>query len=125
MRRPCCTLAAAALLIAACVAAADDRASEAQQLSKAGTEHWNKATFEQHHKAIEVLEQAAKLAPHDVKVQSQLAHAYLDAGYNHSAREQFERITKMAPDSADGYDGLGRVWKRHWLALLDRASLET
>jgi len=125
MRRPCIALAAAALLLSAGVAAAGDRESEAQKLSKAGAEHWNRGTFEQHYKAIELLEQAAKLAPSDLNVQSQLAHAYLDAGYDHSARDQFERVTRMAPDSADGYDGLGRVWKRHWLTLLDLASLET
>src|SRR5262245_12137170 len=125
MRRPCCALAAAALLLSAGVAAAGDRESEAQKLSRAGAERWNKATFEHHYKAIELLEQAAKLAPRDLKVQSQLAHAYLDAGYNHHARDVFMLITRMAPDSADGYDGLGRMWKRQWLALLDRALLET
>src|SRR6185503_4647891 len=41
-----------------------------------------------------------------------------------SAKDIFERIAGMAPDSADGYDGLGRVWKRTWLATLDREPLE-
>ena len=124
MRRPCRALVAAALLLVAGVAAAGDRASEAERLSKAAAERWRKGTFAHHYKAIETLELAARLAPRDLKVQSQLAHAYLDAGYTHGAQEVFGGIIRMAPDSADGYDGLGRVWKRTWLATLDRRPLE-
>ena len=129
MRRPCCTLAAVALLLSAGVSAAGDAAPgdaapEAQRLSKAAAERWQKATLEERHKAIEALEQAAKLAPRDLKLKSQLAHAYLDAGYNHDAKELFEHITEMAPDSSDAWDGLGRVWKRDWLATLARPSLD-
>jgi GWxTD domain-containing protein len=125
MRRPCCALAALALLLTAGVSEAGERTAEVEKLSKDAAERWQKGTFAEHRKAIEALEVAARLAPRDLDVQSQLAHAYLDAGYTHDAKEQFERIAKMAPDSADGYDGLGRVWKRTWLATLDRGPLET
>ena len=123
MRRTWCALIAAALL-SAVPAGAGDRASEAERLSKESARRWSEATFADRRRAIELLEQAAKLAPRDVRLQSQLAHAYLDAGYTHQAKELFERITQMAPDGADGYDGLGRVWKRTWMATLDRVPLE-
>ena len=124
MRRPCCALAAVVLLLSASLAAAGVRESEPERLSKDAAGRWEKATLEERHKAIEALEQAAKLAPHDTKVLSQLAHAYLDAGYNHDAKELFEHITEMAPDSSDAWDGLGRVWKRDWLATLAPKSLD-
>src|SRR6185503_18616866 len=124
MRRLCCSLASVAVFLSPGFAAAGDRASEVDRLAKEGARRWQDGTFAQHRKAIELLEQAAKLAPRDLKVQSQLAHAYLDAGFTHSAKDIFERIAGMAPDSADGYDGLGRVWKRTWLATLDREPLE-
>src|SRR6185295_18644936 len=57
-------------------------------------------------------------------VLSQLARAYLDAGFSHDAKETYEHITTLAPGGADGWDGLGRVWKRDWLATLATASLE-
>jgi len=124
MRRLCCALASVAVFLSPGFAAAGDRASEVDRLAKEGARRWQDGTFAQHRKAIELLEQAARLAPRDLKVQSQLAHAYLDAGFTHSAKDIFERIAGMAPDSADGYDGLGRVWKRTWLATLDRGPLE-
>jgi len=124
MRRPCCALAAIVLLLSAGVSAAGDSTPEAQKLSQEGAERWQKATMEERHKAIEALELAAKKAPHDLKILTQLAHAYLDAGYNHDAKELFEHLTEMAPDDADGYDGLGRVWKRDWLATLAPKSLD-
>jgi GWxTD domain-containing protein len=124
MRRPCCALAAVALLLAAGIAAAGDHASEARRLSKEGAERWQKATLEERHKAIEALEQAAKLTPRDPQALSQLAHAYLDAGYTHDAKETFEHVTVLAPGDADAWEGLGRVWKRHWLTTLARPSLD-
>src|SRR6516165_12420517 len=123
MRRPCCALAATALLLSAGVAFADD-SPQAERLSKEASERWSQATLEERHKAIEALEQAAKLAPHDLRVRSQLGHAYLDAGYNHDAKETFEHITELAPGDADAWQGLGRVWKRDWLAMLATRSLE-
>ena len=124
MGRPCCAVAAVALLLFAGTAAAGDRASEADRLSKEGAARWQKGTLEERHKAIEAMEQAAKLAPRDVRVLAQLARAYLDSGYNHDAKELFEHITELAPDDAGAWDGLGRVWKRDWLATLATASLE-
>jgi GWxTD domain-containing protein len=118
MRRPCCALVAAALLLSAGVSAAGERTSEAERLAKDAAERWEKATLEQRHKAIEALEQAAKLAPGDLRVRSQLGHAYLDAGYNHDAKETFEHITELAPSDADAWEALGRVWKRDWVAML-------
>src|SRR5690349_2249467 len=111
MRRPCCALAAVVLLLSAGVSAAGvsapsdaapgSAAPEAQRLSKQAAERWEKATLEERRKAIEALEQAAKLAPRDLRVRSQLAHAYLDAGYTHDAKEMFEHLTELAPDDAD------------------------
>ena len=117
MRRPCCALAATALLLSAGVAFADD-SPQAERLSKEASERWAQATMEERHKAIEALEQAAKLAPKDLHVRSQLGHAYLDAGYNHDAKETFEHLTELAPDDADAWEALGRVWKRDWVATL-------
>ena len=117
MRRTWCALIAAALL-SAVPAAAGDRASEAERLAKDGARRWSEGTLAQRRKAIEVLEQAAKLAPRDPKVLSQLALAYLDAGYNHDAKELFEHITEMTPNDAGAWEALGRVWKRDWLMTL-------
>ena len=111
------------LLLSASVVLADDR-PQAERLSKEASERWSQATLEERHKAIEALEQAAKLAPHDLRVRSQLGHACLDAGYNHDAKETFEHITELAPGDADAWQGLGRVWKRDWLAMLATRSLE-
>ena len=69
MRRPCCALAATALLLSAGVAFADD-SPQAERLSKEASERWAQATMEERHKAIEALEQAAKLAPKDLHVRS-------------------------------------------------------
>jgi len=68
MHRPCCALAAAALLLSAGVVLAGDRSDEAKRLSKEASKRWSQGTLEEHHKAIEALELAAKLAPHDVNV---------------------------------------------------------
>jgi hypothetical protein len=51
-------------------------------------------------------------------VLSQLARAYLDAGYNHDAKEAFEHVTEMTPNDAGAWEALGRVWKRDWLMTL-------
>jgi GWxTD domain-containing protein len=118
MRPPYRALAVFALFLYANLAVAGGRASESERLSEEAAERWEKATLEQRHKAIEALEQAAKLAPGDLRVRSQLAHAYLDAGYNHDAKELFEHLAEQWPDSADAWEGLGRVWKRDWLATL-------
>jgi GWxTD domain-containing protein len=123
MRRLCCVLAAA-LLLCASVAEAEDRTSETKRLSEEAERRWEQGTLEQRHKALEALEQAAHLAPRDTAVLSQLARAYLDAGFSHDAKETYEHITALAPGGADGWDGLGRVWKRDWLATLATASLE-
>ena len=123
MRRPCCVLAAA-LLLSASPALADDGAREARRLSKEAEQRWDQGTLEQRHKAIEALEQAAHLAPRDTAVLSRLARAYLDAGFSHDAKEAYEHIVTLAPGGADGWEGLGRVWKRDWLATLATASLE-
>jgi len=123
MRRASRALAAA-LLLCATSALAADRASETERLSKEADRRWDEGTLEQRHKAIEALEQAAHLAPRDTTVLSRLARAYLDAGFSHDAKETYERITTLAPDGADAWQGLGRVWKRDWLATLATASLE-
>ena len=123
MGRPCCALAAA-LLLCASPALAGDRTPETERLSKEADRRWEQGTLEQRHKAIEDLEQAAKLAPHDLRVRSRLGRAYLDAGYNHDAKETFEHLTELAPGDADAWEGLGRVWKRDWVATLATASLE-
>src|SRR5205814_8652635 len=80
--------------------------------------------LEQRHKAMEALELAAHLAPRDTAVLSRLARAYLDAGFSHDAKETYEHIVTLAPDGADGYEGLGRVWKRDWLAPLATAPFQ-
>ena len=118
MRRTCRALVAAALMLAAALAAAGDRVSEAERLSKDAAERWEKGTLEERHKAIEMLEHAVKLEPGNLRVSSQLAHAYLDVGHNHDAKELFEHLTEMAPNDADAWEGLGRVWMRDWIAML-------
>jgi len=126
MRITFIVLAAIATVLAASSARAGhkDRTPEAERLLDEGADRWSQGTFEERRKALDALEQAAKLTPRDVHVQLRLAHAYLDAGYSHDAKELFEHITALAPEDADAWQGLGRVWKRDWLATLATASLE-
>src|SRR5262245_4420808 len=110
MRRTHGVLFAAALMLLATgvEAAKKDRTPEQERLVKEGADRWADGTFEQRRKALDVLEQAAALAPKDPNVLTRLAHAYLDAGYSHDAKETFERITVLAPADADPWEGLGR-----------------
>jgi tetratricopeptide (TPR) repeat protein len=126
MRIAMIVLAAAALLLVAGASQARkrDRTPEAERLLDEGADRWSQGTFEERRKAIDAMEQAAKLTPRDTHVLSRLAHAYLDAGYSHDAKEMFEHITALDPGDADAWEGLGRVWKRDWLATLATAPLE-
>jgi len=124
MRRPCIALAAAALLALPCAAPAKDRKPEAEKLVHEGVDRWSQGTFDEHRQAIARLEQAAKLTPKDTKVLAELAQEYLDAGFTHDAKETYEHVTELSPADPTGWEGLGRVWKRDWLATLARASLE-
>src|SRR5262249_25088701 len=119
-------LAAAALLALPWThdASAKDRKPEADTLVAESRDRWSQGTFDEHRVAIARLEQAAKLTPRDPHVLAELGQAYLDAGVTHDAKEAFEHVTELAPDDATGWEGLGRVWKRDWLATLARASLE-
>jgi GWxTD domain-containing protein len=126
MRLSTIVLAAVTMLCVANAAQArhKDRTPEAERLLGEGGERWAQGSYEERRKALDALEQAAKLTPRDAHVQLRLAHAYLDAGYSHDAKELFEHITELVPEDADAWEGLGRVWKRDWLATLATASLE-
>src|SRR5262245_19201257 len=124
MRRPCIALAFAALLALPCAAVAKDRKPEAEKLVHEGEDGWSLGTLDEHRMAIAKLEQAAKLTPKDAKVLAELAQAYRDAGFTHDAKETYEHVTDLAPGDPTGWEGLGRTWKRDWLATLARASLE-
>ncbi len=78
--------------------------------------------LEQRRVAIGELEEASRLTPADPELLQSLGRAYLDAGFNHSAQLTFERLTRVAPEDADGWFGLGLLWKRDWLATLDSTS---
>src|SRR5262249_31089647 len=79
---------------------------------------------EQRNIAIRKLEESARLAPSDTRVLSELARAYLRSGFTRAAQQTFERIIRLAPGDAAAREGLGRVWKRDWLATLDPGSLQ-
>src|SRR5262245_39666703 len=108
MRPRCCALVAAALLLSAGPAAAGSA----------------NATSEEHRKAIATLEQAAKAAPRDAKIQTALGRAYLEAGYTHDAELAFAHVTELAPDDAGAWEALGQAWKRDWLTTLEPGSLD-
>ena len=101
-----------------------DRTSEAQGLVRDGVNRYSEGTLEQRRTALRQLEQAAKLTPNDPAALLPLGHAYLDAGFAHSATETFERVTREHPMQPDGWEGLGLAWKRDWLATLAPSSLQ-
>lgn len=113
-----------ALVPGAASAKKRDRTSEAQGLIRDGVNRYSEGTLEQRRTALRQLEQAAKLTPHDPAALLPLGHAYLDAGFAHSAAETFERITRERPMLAEGWEGLGLAWKRDWLATLAPSSLQ-
>ena len=73
--------------------------------------------------ALRELEQATLLQPDDALYQLELARAYFACGFLKSAKQRFERVTRLAPADAEGRYGLALVWRRDWLKYLDRSSL--
>ena len=83
-----------------------------------------KNTIDDRRVALRDLEQAVLLEPTNPLYELTLARAYYRAGFLKSARTHFERVTRMAPDDAQGRFGLGQVWRRDWLKYLERSSLD-
>jgi tetratricopeptide (TPR) repeat protein len=83
-----------------------------------------RGTIEARRQALRDLEQATLLAPDSAAYQLALARAYQSAGFLKSARDRFERVTRIRPGDAAGHAGLGQMWRRDWLKYLERASLD-
>ena len=74
--------------------------------------------------AIAALEQAARLEPADPKYTFALGEAYFEAEFTERAQSCFERVRDLEPQSAEPYLRLGETYKRQWIDLLDRESLD-
>ena len=81
-------------------------------------------TIDTRRMALRELEQATLLEPGNPQYELELARAYYQAGFLKSARLRYERVTRLAPEEAEGRYGLGQVWRRDWLKYLDASSLD-
>jgi GWxTD domain-containing protein len=118
------------LLLLAGIAGASDPASTGRAREQAGALYerslgWLlRNTVETRRQAIRALEEATLLDPGNGAYELALARAYYSSGYLKSARQRFERATRIQPGDAAGYAGLGLAWRRDWLKYLDRGSLD-
>jgi len=118
------------LLLAGVAGAASDPASSNRAREQAGALYqrslgWlQRNTVETRRQAVRALEGATLLDPWNGTYELALARAYYASGYLKSARQRFERATRIQPGDAAGYQGLGLAWRRDWLKYLDRRSLD-
>lgn len=114
------------LLALAAPAGASSQAhrQEARKLYDQAVAHLAQRTFDTRRIALDELEQATLLDPENPEYELTLARAYLQAGHVRSARQRFERVTRLAPEDAPARYGLGLVWRRDWLKYLDHTSLD-
>lgn len=112
-------LSAALLLSAAPVAAGTENSeARARALVEEAQARFAEGSFEQHRKAIRLLEEAARLQPKRSETVEALGRAYLDAGYNHLARVTFEKAMRADPRNPEPPFGLALLYKRNWLRSL-------
>ncbi len=116
---------AAALAPAPALSARDSsaRAAQARALLDRAEVAMARNTIDQRRVAMRTLEQASLLRPDDPTYDLALARAYYRAGFLKMARQRYEKVTRLAPDNAQGRFGLGQVWRRDWLKYLDASSL--
>ena len=118
------------LLLAGIAGAASDPASQSRAREQAGALYQRSLgwllqnTVEARRQAVRALEEATLLDPENGTYELALARAYYSSGYLKSARQRFERATRIQPGDAAGYQGLGLAWRRDWLKYLDRRSLD-
>jgi GWxTD domain-containing protein len=106
-----------------CAAAGTDHAAEARRLYERSLDQLMLGTFDSRRAAIEGLEHATLIEPENVEYQLALARAYYQAGFLKSARQRFERVSKINPDDPSTRYGLGLVWRRDWLKYGESTSL--
>jgi GWxTD domain-containing protein len=136
MRRPSRVSCAVAILLAgwtaagtpcrarAASAAGDEREAKARALVVEGRTRFAEGSFGQRRIAIRLFEEAAQLEPTDPTTLSALGRGYLDAGFNHLACVTYEKLTRRAPESPDGWYGLALLYKRNWLRSLADEDLD-
>lgn len=118
------------LLLAGIAGAASGPVSSERAREQAGVlyqrslEWLSRNTVETRRQAVNALEEATLLDPGNGAYELALARAYYSSGYLKSARQRFERATRIQPGDAAGYRGLGLAWRRDWLKYLDRRSLD-
>jgi GWxTD domain-containing protein len=98
--------------------------AEAEALYQHSVTLLARGTVETRREALRGLEQATLLEPGNATYQLTLARAYQAAGFLKSARDRYERVTRIRPDDAAGHAGLAQMWRRDWLKYLDRSSLD-
>jgi GWxTD domain-containing protein len=115
-----------ALTLVASLASADpkERAARVQDLVEDAKRRLEFGDFDQRRLAIQDIEQAAVLAPHDPVVLDALGRTYLECGFIHLAQAAFTRELRDASDRASALLGLGRVAARDWLETGDPRSLD-
>jgi GWxTD domain-containing protein len=116
-------LLAAVMSHSPCAAAPRDRSAEARRLYERSQDQLMLGTFDSRRAAIDGLEQATLLDPGNADDQLALARAYFLAGFLKSARQRFERVSRMRPEDPSMRFGLGLVWRRDWLKYGESTSL--
>lgn len=96
----------------------DSREARALALVSDATARLATGEFGQRRIAIRLLEEAAQLEPKSASTLQALAHAYLDAGFNHLARVSFEKAARADARNPEGWFGLALLYKRNWLRSL-------
>ena len=102
---------------------ADWRAAHADSLHRAAAARLAAGGIDERRVALRELQDAVLLAPDEPRHRLAYGRACLEAGFDQQARVSFERAAALDPRDGAARLGLGQVWKRDWLHLLDGASL--
>lgn len=111
-----------ALAMGAAPAAAANRAARAQALYEKAQAHIARNTFDDRRLAVAELEEATLLKPDDPGLQLALARLYERVGFLGRARQRFENVARLQPESAIAQMGVGDAWRRDWLKYQDDRS---
>jgi len=104
-------------------AGADSRPARADSLHRAAAAHLAGGGIDERRVALRELREAVLLAPDEPRHRLAYGRLCLEAGFDQQARGSFERVAALDPRDGEARLGLGQVWKRDWLRLLDDALL--
>jgi GWxTD domain-containing protein len=117
-------LCVAALAVRVPDATALPRAARADSLCRSAIARAASGRHEQRTYALREMEDAVLLAPDSTRYWIVFGRLNLESGRAGKARNCYEHALRRDPRSGAAELGLGHVWKRDWLQLMDRRSFD-